>query len=63
MDPSFFYLDLAIVIADSQDTALSNPTDAGDVIITLHLEQVLCLTSGRIPCVDCTRQSKGKLIY
>ena len=32
------HLDLAIAIADSQYTALSNPTDARDVIITLHLE-------------------------
>ena len=56
------HLDLAIAIADSQYTALSNPTDARDIIITLHLEQVLCLTTARIPYVHCTRQSKGKLI-
>lgn len=32
------HLDLAIAIADSQYTSLSNPTDTGDVIITFHLE-------------------------
>lgn len=38
MDPFFSHLDLTIAIADSQDTALSNPTDTGDVVVTLHLE-------------------------
>lgn len=56
------HLDLIFASADTQDTALSNPAHAGDVIVTVHLEQVVCLTTARIPYVHRTRQSQGKLI-
>lgn len=57
------HLDLTITASNSKNTTLINPADTGNVIFTFQLKQMLGLTSTGIPCVNCTRQCKGKLVY